>query len=69
MRSKRESGGDIISPIVSARINTRSAFGFRYGHLEVRAKLPRGDWIWPGKFYEFHVMIGDAVCSLGSKKV
>jgi len=48
MRAKRGSGGDIISPIVSARMNTRSAFGFRYGHMEVRAKLPVGDWIWPG---------------------
>ncbi|ODN06057.1 Beta-1,3-glucan-binding protein [Orchesella cincta] len=47
MRAKRGSGGDIISPIVSARMNTRSVFGFRYGHMEIRAKLPVGDWIWP----------------------
>ncbi|KAE8748671.1 Gram-negative binding protein [Frankliniella occidentalis] len=40
------SGADIVLPIQSARIHT-SAFSFRYGRLEVRAKLPRGDWIWP----------------------
>ncbi|XP_034231448.1 beta-1,3-glucan-binding protein-like [Thrips palmi] len=42
-----ESGEDIVLPVQSARINTRGAFSFRYGRLEVRAKLPRGDWIWP----------------------
>ena len=21
-----------------------------YGTIEVRAKMPKGDWIWPGKF-------------------
>ncbi|KAJ1519914.1 hypothetical protein ONE63_004152 [Megalurothrips usitatus] len=42
-----ESGADIVLPIQSARIDTNKAFSFRYGRLEVRAKLPRGDWIWP----------------------
>ena len=35
-----------VNPISSARINTRS-FSFTTGRLEVRAKLPRGDWLWP----------------------
>ncbi|KAL7558132.1 hypothetical protein ACA910_003343 [Epithemia clementina (nom. ined.)] len=34
------------NPISSARINTRT-FSFTTGRLEVRAKLPRGDWLWP----------------------
>ena len=24
------------------------SFSFTYGTVEVRAKMPRGDWIWPG---------------------
>jgi beta-glucanase (GH16 family) len=40
-------GGNIIPPIQSARIRTVNSFSFKYGKLEVRAKLPKGDWIWP----------------------
>lgn len=40
-------GGNIINPIQSARLRTINAFSFKYGRMEVRAKLPRGDWIWP----------------------
>ncbi|XP_035712554.1 beta-1,3-glucan-binding protein isoform X2 [Folsomia candida] len=39
--------GGSFNPIVSARLNTRRAFAFQYGQLEVRAKVPEGDWIWP----------------------
>lgn len=31
----------------SARVRTAESFSFRYGRVEVRAKLPRGDWLWP----------------------
>jgi beta-glucanase (GH16 family) len=24
-----------------------NSFAFKYGRVEVRAKLPKGDWIWP----------------------
>ncbi|KAF4528399.1 hypothetical protein B566_EDAN015168 [Ephemera danica] len=40
-------GQDIALPFLSARIRTQRSFGFRYGRVEVRAKLPRGDWLWP----------------------
>ncbi|XP_033610649.1 beta-1,3-glucan-binding protein [Cryptotermes secundus] len=40
-------GEDIALPIQSARIRTINSFSFLYGRVEVRAKLPRGDWIWP----------------------
>jgi len=40
-------GGNIINPIQSARIRTSSSFAFKYGRIEIRAKLPRGDWLWP----------------------
>lgn len=38
---------DIINPVRSARIRTIKSFSFKYGTLEVRAKLPAGDWLWP----------------------
>lgn len=28
-------------------MRTFETFSFKYGRLEVRAKLPRGDWLWP----------------------
>lgn len=40
-------GGNIINPIQSARLRTAGTFSFKYGRIEVRAKLPRGDWLWP----------------------
>lgn len=36
-----------LNPIKSARIRTTESFSFRYGSVEVRAKLPAGDWLWP----------------------
>lgn len=38
---------NIINPIRSARIRTLNSFSFKYGTLEVRAKMPAGDWLWP----------------------
>ena len=38
---------NIINPIMSARVRTAESFNFTYGRVEVRAKLPKGDWIWP----------------------
>ncbi|XP_050668501.1 beta-1,3-glucan-binding protein-like isoform X1 [Leptidea sinapis] len=38
-------GSLILPPVVSGRI--RSRFAFQYGTVEIRAKLPRGDWIYP----------------------
>ena len=40
-------GGNYLNPIKSARIRTANSFTFRYGRVEIRAKLPRGDWLWP----------------------
>jgi len=40
-------GGNILNPLQSARVRTAESFSFRYGRLEVRAKLPKGDWLWP----------------------
>jgi len=40
-------GGNYLNPIVSARIRTAESFSFTYGKVEVRARLPIGDWLWP----------------------
>lgn len=39
--------GHLIPPVRSARISTKGAKSIRYGRVEVVAKLPRGDWLWP----------------------
>lgn len=39
---------NILNPIKSARIRTVHSFSFQYGKVEVRAKMPSGDWLWPG---------------------
>ncbi|XP_055691646.1 beta-1,3-glucan-binding protein 1 [Lutzomyia longipalpis] len=48
----REKFPDILPPVISARINTKSHFHFLYGKIEIRAKLPTGDWIFPELFLE-----------------
>jgi len=44
---QRSGANGLINPIRSSRLRTAKSFSFRYGRLEVRAKLPRGDWLWP----------------------
>lgn len=49
--------GTIINPVKSARINTKpnsnrtramkKGAAIQYGRVEVEAKLPAGDWLWP----------------------
>lgn len=38
----------ILPPVQSARINTLHSFTFRYGIVEIIARLPVGDWLIPG---------------------
>ncbi|XP_055379153.1 gram-negative bacteria-binding protein 1-like [Condylostylus longicornis] len=42
----------ILPPIVSARITTKNKFSFKYGIVEIKAKLPKGDWLFPQLFLE-----------------
>ncbi|XP_031626730.1 beta-1,3-glucan-binding protein-like [Contarinia nasturtii] len=45
---ERRAGGDIIiNPVRSARLTTAKSFSFKYGRVEVIAKTPQGDWLWP----------------------
>lgn len=51
--ASNSSAGTVINPVQSARVSTLlSARGdrggsIRYGRIEVRAKMPTGDWMWP----------------------
>jgi beta-glucanase (GH16 family) len=37
----------IINPVRSARLTTQGRQTLKYGKVEVVAKLPKGDWLWP----------------------
>lgn len=39
----------ILPPVVSCKIKTKQTFTFKYGRVEIRAKLPKGDWMFPRK--------------------
>ncbi|TVY31024.1 Beta-1,3-glucan-binding protein [Lachnellula hyalina] len=39
--------GTIIQPVKSGRINTKAGASIKYGRVEVTAKMPVGDWLWP----------------------
>jgi beta-glucanase (GH16 family) len=41
------STGTVIPPVQSARLTTKGKKSIRYGRVEVTAKLPVGDWLWP----------------------
>eukprot|EP00128_Syssomonas_multiformis_P016819 Colp12_sorted_trinity150504_noHs@18910 len=38
---------NVINPVRSARLRTVKSFSFQFGRVEIRAKLPKGDWLWP----------------------
>jgi hypothetical protein len=40
--------GTIINPVQSARLSTRKTASMKFGRIEVTAKIPTGDWLWPG---------------------
>ncbi|KAJ6577945.1 concanavalin A-like lectin/glucanase domain-containing protein [Mycena capillaripes] len=57
-RTTNNTAGTIINPVQSARVSTfisaqsgseatLSRGRVRYGKVEVRAKMPKGDWLWP----------------------
>lgn len=38
---------NILNPVKSARIRTLNSFAFKYGKVEINAKMPSGDWLVP----------------------
>ncbi|XP_048487824.1 beta-1,3-glucan-binding protein [Plutella xylostella] len=45
--SRRASGANILPPVVTGKVTTRQTFNFKYGRIEVCAKLPAGSWLVP----------------------
>ncbi|KAI9457620.1 glucan 1,3-beta-glucosidase [Lactarius psammicola] len=45
--SSNSKTGATIPPVMSARLSTKGSYNIRFGKVEVVAKLPRGDWLWP----------------------
>lgn len=41
---------NILPPVMSAKVTTKNSSVFRYGEIEIVAKLPTGDWIVTGKY-------------------
>jgi len=41
------SGEDIVKPLQAARMDSEKGFSFKYGRVEVRAKLPLLPWVRP----------------------
>ncbi|KAF2454579.1 glucan endo-1,3-beta-D-glucosidase [Lineolata rhizophorae] len=39
--------GTIVNPVKSARLNTKTGASIKYGRVEVTARMPDGDWLWP----------------------
>lgn len=40
----------VINPVMSARLTTKTSVNIKYGKVEVVAKFPTGDWLWPSIF-------------------
>lgn len=38
---------NVVNPVQSARLRSTHSFDVRYGRIEISAKMPVGDWIWP----------------------
>lgn len=47
---RQGTGVNYINPVQSARLRTAKSFSFRYGRVETEAKMPKGDWLWPGVY-------------------
>ena len=45
--SRTSDGNHYINPVMSGKLTTVDSFKIKYGRVEVRAKLPKGDWLWP----------------------
>jgi hypothetical protein len=51
VRSSNAVNGTIINPVRSARLTTAGKISIKYGRVEIVAKMPRGDWLWPSIWF------------------
>jgi beta-glucanase (GH16 family) len=42
-----KSSNAIVQPVKSGRINSKAGGTIKYGRVQVTAKMPVGDWLWP----------------------
>lgn len=47
VRVSNSTNGTIINPVRSARLTTAGKVAITYGRVEIVAKMPQGDWLWP----------------------
>ncbi|KAF9292601.1 hypothetical protein BGZ68_000005 [Mortierella alpina] len=40
-------GGNYLNPVQSGLVRSVNSFKFRYGKVQVRARMPKGKWLWP----------------------
>ncbi|VVC95824.1 beta-1,3-glucan-binding protein-like [Leptidea sinapis] len=45
--SRVASGAQILPPVITGKVTTRNKFNFKFGKIEIRAKLPAGNWLIP----------------------
>lgn len=45
--SRSSDGYHYINPVMSGKLTTVNSINIRFGRIEVKAKLPKGDWLWP----------------------
>ncbi|XP_045536216.1 beta-1,3-glucan-binding protein-like [Papilio machaon] len=45
--SRTASGAQILPPVATGKITSKNKFNFKYGRVEIRAKLPAGSWLLP----------------------
>lgn len=38
---------NVLNPVKSARVRSVNSINFKYGRIEVNARMPAGDWLWP----------------------
>ncbi|XP_055912087.1 gram-negative bacteria-binding protein 3 [Eupeodes corollae] len=43
---------DILPPFISSQFSTKNSFTFKYGRVEIRAKMPNAPWVFPQLFLE-----------------
>lgn len=41
----------VLPPIVTTKFRSKKTFSFKYGKVEIRAKVPKGDWLFPRKYH------------------
>uniref|UniRef100_A0A1B6C2X4 GH16 domain-containing protein n=1 Tax=Clastoptera arizonana TaxID=38151 RepID=A0A1B6C2X4_9HEMI len=63
----------IIPPVKSASVSTKNSLNFKYGIVNIRAKVPAGDWIVPQfylkpRYYSYGPLYKSGIIRIGTVK-